>query len=380
MLLGFPVYYAIDKIFNQGNTLEERDSFRYRNLQLYMWALAFFYQLIPFTLLCLWMARFLPNKGLSYWEVQAVIATILFGNTVAFFMPNWGGHAITALFTFGLGLSIFFRRPYLAGLCFGLSLLCDYGSGMLLLPAILGLMMVSRSRPKDFTWFLAGGLLPGFLWAVYHQTCFGGPLTIANQFQNPMFLDMAQEKNNIWGILVPLPKWEPMWQLLLGDKRGLIKTQPWILMFIVWIFSHRSLWKKQSLELRSLTVFTLGGLFSLYYMNCCFGSWDGGVTPGPRYMSAIFPVLAFTVALWLPYFSKKWKKAFAYSLFPPFLYFIVFFPMRVGLFGGYFNLAFNSTLWGQWVEFLGAATTVFLTWFWISKTKNKSASESPPKT
>lgn len=349
-LIGFPLYWSIDQVFNHGATKEERNAFRYKHVQLYMWALAFFFQLIPFSLLAVWLARYLPKQGLGYYETQAVIATVLFGNTAAFFMANWGGHAITALFTLGLGAAIYFKRPILAGLCFGFSLLSDYGSAMLLIPAVIALAMNSEKKILSIGKFAIGGIVPGTLWVWYHTACFGGPFHIANEFQNPMFLDMTSEDHNIWGILVPFPKWEPMWQLLIGDKRGFIKTQAWVLVFLAWIFSKRYLWKSQSQELRSLTVFSLTGLFALYYMNCCFGSWDGGTSPGPRYMSAIFPILAVTAALWLPLVTDKWKKAFAYSLLPSFFYFIIFYPMRMGLFGGYFNLEFNSTLWGQIVE------------------------------
>lgn len=367
VLLGYPVYWAIDKIFNHDQTRELRDQFRYRYLQIYMWIIALIFQLIPLALLAIWLFRFLPEKGLSYWETQTVVAVLLFGNTAAFYMANLGGHGITALFAVGLGLSIYFKYPFLAGMFFGWGLLSDYGSAMLLLPALIGLMMASGKKIQALVKFGLGGLLPGALWIFYHQVSFGNPFRIANEFQNPIYLDMATQKNNIWGILVPLPRWEPMWELIVGDRRGLLKTQPWVLFFIVWFFTHLKVYREQTRELRALTVFALSGLFLLYYMNCCFGGWDGGPGPGPRYMSAIFPVFAIMIALWVPSMSTNWRKAHAWAALLPLVFFVYYSSFRVGIFGNYFNFAFSRLSWGKAVTMLLGLALYLITFYYIKK-------------
>lgn len=368
---GYPFYWLLDKAINHGKTIEERDTFRRTQEWIYMVWIALWLQIIPYLLLSLWLMKFLKKEGLSDWEIQWTVAAILLGNTASFFITNWGGHAFVALLTFGCGWGLYKRRPAWTGLFFGLSLLSDYGNAMLLIPLLVSFAMIFRRDIRAWVLFLLGGVLPGVLWIFYHQTCFGSPFTIPNQFQNPLFIDMATEKNNIWGILVPFPKWNVILELLFGDRRGLLKTQPWVLVFIAWYFIH-GLKKMKVKEIRVLNFFSISSLFFLIYMTACFGGWEGGSSPGPRYLSSIFPLIAFSIALNHQRFSRAWKKALAWALLPSLIYFIVFFPMRVGLFGGYFNLAFNSTRWGQTVEIVGALTAYAVTYFFLKRQLSKA--------
>lgn len=352
MLIGFPVYWLTDKLINPGTDTASRNDFRYRQQWIYMMVLAFTLQIIPLLLLILWIEKTYLRDRFTALEKNILVTMILLGNTASFFYTNWGGHGLVATLTLGCGIALYRGSYALLGLLFGASLLSDYGNAMLVLPLLAGIFIRTSGRAtvSALVKLALGGVLPGILWIIYHQICFGGPLTIANQFQNPLFVDMTHVKHNIWGIFAPIPSFDVLLELFFGDRRGLLKTQPWILIFLTWLSLY---WSSHAIEKnkRSVLVFALTGLFSLLLMNASFGGWESGSSPGPRYLSAVFPLFVFVMILLWEQISLGWRRALFYGLIPSLLYFSIFFPMRVGLFGGYFGFAFSSTNIGRAGEF-----------------------------
>src|SRR5205823_1072127 len=78
--------------------------------------------------------------------------------------------------------------------------------------------------------------------------------------------------------------------LLFGPERGMLFFVPWALALIPLLFVPL---KKVPGGSR---LFLCGGLLGLLWMNASVGSWDGGLSAGPRYLCLIFPAIAFLLA------------------------------------------------------------------------------------
>jgi hypothetical protein len=91
----------------------------------------------------------------------------------------------------------------------------------------------------------------------------------------------------------PFPDGIILLKLCFGQRRGILFTQPW-----VWVSAAAMGWvgiqRKQRLgrEIQALAIFAFGGLAGLLWMNAGFNGWHGGGSPGPRYLSIIFPMIA----------------------------------------------------------------------------------------
>jgi hypothetical protein len=121
---------------------------------------------------------------------------------------------------------------------------------------------------------------------------------LPNKYQNPVFVERGSHA--FWGVIDLLPSWPIAKSLLFGMGRGMWITQPWVLVLVailaplVWA---RRLWGDRLAAIRSAVPFALGGFAVLFLMNASFGGWHGGVCPGPRYLSAIFPVFGLVLGL-----------------------------------------------------------------------------------
>jgi hypothetical protein len=84
-----------------------------------------------------------------------------------------------------------------------------------------------------------------------------------------------------------------------------------------------------------LAVFGLGGLFALFWMNASFGGWHGGVSPGPRYMSAILPTVALAMGLCYDMFPKPVRVLLWLSLIPALVLFVIVWSSDVAIWPDY---------------------------------------------
>jgi len=305
MLYGFPIFLALDRL----HMLRERGYRDERGLRefpdyLQMTGTSLIMQAIPFALLGAYLVHVLAGIGVSFAAQGFVLIALFFGNTAAVYMSSYFGHGITAVFILGALLALIQRRYVWLSFCFGSAQLCDYGVGMQIpgVVAALGFVLMATKREergKELSWMVRGvflgALVPGILWIWYHTVTFGGPLDIANKFQNPGFLDMKDQAVQLWGIF-SLPRWDIFGKLLVGPERGILVTQPWLLAAIPFglLAAGRGI-------ARAAAAFCVIGLAGLLFMNASFGGWHGGGSAGPRYMSHIFPAFA----LWLGLFFDR---------------------------------------------------------------------------
>lgn len=299
MLLGYPVFLVLDILHmaKERGYRDERglrhfpDTFQTSGVSLLM-------QALPFALLVAWVIHWLALQGVSKGAQWFAGLALLFGNTAACFMNSYFGHGITAVFTLGGLMALLHRNWFWTSFCFGCALLSDYGFGMMT-PAIVivfGLALIplsGRERMGAIRRFACGALVPGVLWVWYHLAAFGGVFAIANKFQNPDFLDKAAEGVQLWGIF-GLPSLDTLWKLIFGQERGILFTQPWLLVVpLAALLSRRNTMVGKC----SVAIFCVLGLAGMLFMNASFGGWHGGGGPGPRYLSHVFPCFALWAGL-----------------------------------------------------------------------------------
>jgi hypothetical protein len=298
MLLGWPIY-AITYWLNGLDPKLQKNETGLRTEKISPTPKIFFilfFQLLPFILLVSLLLQYLKKiKTPLYGQIFVALA-LLFGNTAALFMNTHFGHGITALFVLLALYALMEKHFLLLGLASGLALLCDYSAGFFLGLLIITLLL-SKTSWRNFAFFILGGLAPAILWIWYHQSAFGSPFSIANHFQNPAFLDSTQESIQLWGVFT-LPDAGRFFKLLLGPERGILFTQPWLLLsvgifcFLIFRQNKVALWDVR---------LVLATFFCLLIMNSGFGAWHSGGSPGPRYLCYIFPAFAFLV-------GKYWQE------------------------------------------------------------------------
>lgn len=313
VLLGFPLFWPLDrllKLTERGRDAKGRRPWPGREIRT---TLSLFLQVLPLCFLVWVGTLFLANHGISLGGRVFFTLAALWANTASIFMNNWSGHGLTACLVFAALLALLYRRVFVFGFTLAAALLCDYVVALLYFPFLALVLRREGLNRKFFMQALAGAVLPGVLWVWYHQVAFGGPFTVANVYQNPMYKDVTAAKGNYLGIFTALPRWEILLKLLFGSERGILVSQPWILVGIPFSFLV-SMKRESSLAARHLEIcrqilgFAGLGLLLLLLLNSAYGGWFAGNTAGPRYLSSVFIPCAFAIACGWTAFSP-WQRA-----------------------------------------------------------------------
>ncbi len=336
MLVGFPVFWLIDHIKLLVDKKFEKDYRRKETLGYeHKVLLPLLFQVIPMCLLVFFIARYLYNTGVSPIAITFMTVAILFGNTASLLMTTWFGHSFAACLVLGLILCILYKKWILSGLLLGLAILSDYSVGLFIPGLIIYLSQTKQLKSQVLVNIIIGGIFPGILWLWYHWTSFGGPFSLPNMYQNPKFGgdSIARQFH-----FIPIPYF--MLVLLFGDERGLLFTQPWVLVIIgVGLYY---LWQKRfDNQQRALFSVAIVTFILLLIMNAAFTGWHGGSTPGPRYLSVILPLFGVLTAL-------------AYEKLSPMVRHILWIGLAVSVvFGG---LVYGTTI---------LAFEYFTIWTWL---------------
>jgi len=330
-LLALPLYLPLDAlIVSHAKDRPTRDARRMEARETLLDFLSLALQAIPFALLVMVCAEMLAARGVSRPAIELSALAMLFGNTASMFMNTYFGHGVAVVLTLGIALALPKRRHALVGLLFGLDVLSDYGTALFL--PILALLVCTtadmgwKAKFKGLLRFALGGLAPLAVFATYHTICFGGPLTLPNKFMNPVFVEKGGRA--LWGVIDFLPNSHAAYEILFGAHRGLLVTQPWVLLLVALLFllAWRKAWwtdKHVPVEARTVLPLALGGLAVLLLMNASFGGWHGGVGPGLRYLSAILPVLGLALGLSYDAFPKPLRLALWLSVLPGLVIFAI---------------------------------------------------------
>ncbi len=305
-LLAFPVFKLLDGWQTRGIAdRAERDRIRYLQRGNNTRLLSFLFQVFPFFALVFWWLRRLERQGVSRDAVAGAAMALLLGNTACVFLNSFFGHGVTAVCALATLAAAVQGSVAAAAFFFGWALLCDYSAAVLLLP--LGLFWIPdfRASPARGLWFLrlvVGAAVPAVLWIGYHQICFGGPFTIANAFQNPLFIE--PDASRLGGIL-SLPNPVVAWELLFGTARGLLWTQPWVLVMLAapWLFP---------IDRAARFAFVTFAL--LFAVNAAFNGWHGGDSAGPRYLAAGLALMGVALGLVWDGFSSPLRAALRFTV------------------------------------------------------------------
>lgn len=300
-LIGLPLFAFTDSLaaLAQGNS---RDAFGRRPAPTYwqvtlQWILT---QALPFFLACAalttWLARVgVPPGGLIWFALAA-----LFGNTAVIFLNSYFGHAFASWLWLAALLSWIYRRYGWSALCLGGAVLTDY----IALPLIPLWFIFTAWRERSIRWLPragAGLALPAILWTAYHWICFGSPWVLASQFINPEQVETAAEAGALWGFLRLMPPLEILQRLLFGPERGLLYTQPWVLVIAV-LFPF--VVARQHQRGKKIFLWLYGWLLlataAALWITASFTGWHGGWSAGPRYFSCLLPAWALLGAVLLP--------------------------------------------------------------------------------
>lgn len=285
----------------------ERDHFRWERKHVLLRFASLCLQIIPFLYLVAFFIHWLgQNKALPN-LLQWIAVALLFGNTASALMNSFFGHALAANFLFASLILLLTKKPGWFAFSLGWAVLCDYGALFVVPFFVVAWAGVHRKTlPRDATKILEGLVIPAILWIWYHTICFGNPWTLPQRFQNPIYQDLKDHTHTLWGVISFLPNFQSLRELIFGNTRGLLYTQPWILFLsIVFPFYARKL--KSADRILGISIVT--SLAVLLWMNASFGQWQGGHTFGPRYLSIVFPCFGFVLAFLYPYCSQVGRVA-----------------------------------------------------------------------
>ena len=329
-ILGYPLFRLMDHFSIRGaNTREERDRKRVEDRNIILHVLSVATQAVPYGLVVMLLVAALRPLRLPLSALHMTAVALLFGNTASLFMNTYFGHGMAAMFVLAMLLALHRGLPFRVGLFFGLAVLCDYGAALLGLPLLWALWHLRRWKVRVLSRFLLGGLVPGAVFVAYHRYCFGGLFSLPNKFQNPGFVDVPQHIPNLWGVLRLFPRASVVPNLLWSPERGLLYTQPWVLLcllllpFLLWRISGWT--RAQRLFTKRTSGFAVVGLALLLWLNASFGGWHGGATPGPRYLAIAFPALALVLAGLFARAPEFWRQALVVTLAVSILPFLLLF-------------------------------------------------------
>jgi hypothetical protein len=257
------------------------------------------------------MPALLATIALAFGTTFFPFATILFDHALtasvliaSFYCISWdrcGEHRQCALRHVPADV-----RHVLAGFAAGLAVVTNYVAAGAVVA--LGLYALFAGRDRGAAWmyrrtsmFILGGLPMAGLLLYYNWACFGSPLALNNDFQNPIFADprgtmgMFGEPNPYVVALITL-----------SPYRGVFWLAPILILGLVgWIIWLRE--GKLAAEARlGMAIF---GFFFL--VNASFNGYHGGFAAGPRYLVPGLPFLALPLVVAFtrrsPFASWKWS-------------------------------------------------------------------------
>ncbi|MGZ3654095.1 MAG: hypothetical protein ACXVB9_04920 [Bdellovibrionota bacterium] len=329
VFLGLPLMLALDAVIIplQSHRLDERGRAPQPPYAEYL-LLMLWMQIIPFFLLVLYICHRLENIEVPQPAIHFFALAAFFGNTAAIYMNSNFGHGVAGLLFLGAFFFWWEKRYVLAGLFLSWALLCDYGVAFAL-PFFL-IATILRERKIRPLLEIAGGAIPGAcVWIWYHTVCFGSPFRTGNQFTNPEQIETLPGMISLWGEYSPLPSPIILVQLLFGESRGILFTQPW--MFAVFLLPF------QRGTARGLGLLAFGSLAGLLWMNGGFGGWHGGWCVGPRYPSVVYPAMALALALCWVNFTRQERRLLWCALGVALAFRVLVYPFS--------NLAPEEPLW-----------------------------------
>ena len=324
-LLATPIFCIVDRFFyGKGEPdVTTRTQKQYRARWAVTWIASLLLQILPMALLVLMIDGNLKTSGASARARRFMTLALLFGHTGAIYMNSWWGHGLSVVLGLASFMTLQSKKFATFGFMLGLALLNDYAMA-LMIPGFIALIWNEKPTLKNLGQIILGGILPGAVWILYHQTSFGSPFTLPNAFQNPLFVEHSSTAA-IGGIFFPYPKPLIVLKLLFWTERGLLFTQPWILVVLALMLQK----KYRALVLQPMTFFLASSFLLLFCMNASFNGWHGGNTVGPRYLSPILPFFAIWMIPVFDQLSERTKRLLEMGVIVSIILFIASYTITI---------------------------------------------------
>jgi hypothetical protein len=192
------------------------------------------------------------------------------------------GHVPAAALAFAAFVLAWRRRPLLAGLVAGASVLVEYEAGLIAV-VLAGYVLLAGARPLGR--YLAGVAPAALVLGAYDWAAFGSPFHLSYRYVADEFA--ANQAAGFFGIHAP--SWHAIRLVFLGD-RGLLFDSPFLLAAAAGLVL---LWRSRAAEAAACTVVVLAFLA----LNCGYFDPYGGDSPGPRFITPALPFLALGLPL-----------------------------------------------------------------------------------
>ena len=313
LFLGAPIYFALDKLFKKNNNGQPTRGARV--------VFCLFTQVLPMAFIVFLFTILLMRANSPPVAIHFMILSILFGNTASLFTNVYFGHAMAATLVLATVYVLIHRRIYWSGLFFGVALLTEYPCAFILIPILIYFHKINISK-KEALYFIAGGIIPGVLWAFYHYYAFGGIFQLPQSFNNPQWATAPSDTLSLWGSFPLTLNINVIFELLFGSTRGLLITQPWVLLALFLIVKNI----KNSAKHSYAEVYLLIAFLLFLLMNQSYLHWHAGWTAGPRYLAAVLPLFG----LYIAFIYKELHRISKYLLWAGLIYSVLFKGLVMG--------------------------------------------------
>ena len=322
-ILAYPFTWIVDRLFflNSTYSRRERDQKRYEFNDYMDSYLSMILQVLPLIFMALlWKRRLLKDQQIPENAVHLLLVTLFFGTTASILARSFWGHTLTSVLVLLLLYCLESGWFFFSGLVFGLGCLCEYSMLFLFLPCLLWIPRFYKDCLHLRYLFRAvlGVSVPAGIFFLYHYKSFGNDF-LPFQFVNPIFKSPS-DTHHIFGIQTIMPDFNILIELLFGMRRGLLFSQPWVLLvFFITILKlvQRSKRKSNTEDNSFFRIEAFGtiSLTILIFLNAGFNGWHGGGSPGPRYLAPILPVFALISSYQWANYSQTVKTIFIIGLF-----------------------------------------------------------------
>jgi hypothetical protein len=315
-LLGVPVHFVHDRLARALTGASP-------SLRASTWALRVFTVVLPMALFLLLFGRRVESESGSPLARDLLTLGVGLGTLLYPYGLTFVGHAQSAglLFIGFLALTpgsdyatahdpetgrapsraLPKARLLVAGLLVGLSVVFEYQT--LLAAAVVGMYAIwgLRRQLPSLLWFALGALGPALLLAVYHQALFGSPLAFPYAHLDDEGFRLFHHAQGFMGL--GRPRAGVIASALVSVDYGLFVFSPFLAVGLL-VALAAVVRRRESAALPAHAV-TLAVTAVMVVFLSGMANWRGGwCAGGPRYIAAVVPFLAFSVAL-------GWKSWFA---------------------------------------------------------------------
>lgn len=240
--------------------------------------------------------------------VDAGLALMLVASPMLASLGHFSSHAVVGplvllgcLLSLGAGEAGRARLRWgVGGLCLGLAVLLEYPAALLVVVAVCAALVDPGTRSR-VPWIVLGGLGPLLALLGWNTIVFGGPFELSYAHKaNPQF--RAVHEQGFFGLAAL--RWEAIWGLTFGSRRGLVFHAPWVLA-AVWGYGF--VVRDRAVSLRWRVMFGVG--VPVYVLAVfTFVDWEAGAWMGARHLLCVLPLVGLLVARALSEWStaKAW--------------------------------------------------------------------------